>query len=158
MTLINWSVCSCTPTVQGSSWRLSSTLVLIAVHGAFLNNSLSVTIRSGLARSNVVWIARWSDPCSVGCMEHVTISSATSAVASTRSIVLSLSGPCHVFVPLGRRLQRPCSFMRSMIGSASPCLAKATSSPPHSRSCWLKSPASMTSTAIPALLLRSRIT
>ena len=44
-----------------------------------------------------------------------------------------------------------------MIGSASPCLTIVTSSPPHSWSCWLKSPASTTSTTVPALRLTSVI-
>jgi hypothetical protein len=52
---------------------------------------------------------------------------------------------CYVLVPRGRRLSSLHLFMKSMIGSASPCRLGETSSPPYNWSWRLKSPASTTS-------------
>src|ERR1700759_1943593 len=47
----------------------------------------------------------------VVCMAHFITDPASSSEANTKSIVVSLSPFCHVFVPLGSKLWRACSLM-----------------------------------------------
>jgi hypothetical protein len=72
---------------------------------------------------------------------HLRTSDANSCDANMRSIVVVCIAFCHVLVPRGKRLSRLYLFMKSMIGSASPCRVGSTPSPPYSWLCRLKSPA-----------------
>ena len=69
--------------------------------------------------------------------------------ASIRAIIEVYLLSCHVLVPRGSRLSRPHSPVKSIMGSASPCRWGNTSSPAHSWSLRLKSPATTTSSRGP---------
>jgi hypothetical protein len=105
-TSISRSVYYYTLPPSGTVRKLVEILFLISDHGAFLKSNLYSVTRSGVAMSNVVSIALWSDPCSVSCITHFNIVNASSSDASIKSIVVSDLPRFHVLVPLGSRLQR----------------------------------------------------
>lgn len=72
---------------DGEVARVLAILVLIFFHDAFFSRSRSGCFRASHEVSNTILIARWSEPCSVLSITHLTIESVKISEARARSIV-----------------------------------------------------------------------
>jgi hypothetical protein len=150
---MSWLVFYCTVPSDRVEERVFAILVLISFYGVFFSRSCPWCFRSDYRALNTILIAQWSKPCSILSMAYLIIESIRFSKARTKLIVdsQSLLCPllCYIFVPYLRRLLRAHSFIRLMIGSASPYLPNNISSPPQSWSYQLKSPIIIISTTVP---------
>ena len=139
-------------------FSISAILLFISFYNAFRSISHCSYLITPTEVLKTVSIVRWSDLCSVPYITHLNITSFNSVEASIRSIVVLLPLSSYVFMPRGSRLFSAISFIKSIIASASPCLATDTSSPPYNWSYLLKSPTITIFTTISTARLTSWIT
>lgn len=132
---ISRSVFCCTESFSGVLYKVLPIRILISFYSVFFRSSRSGCVEAVQDVSKTVSMIMWSELYSVLWTAYLIIESVRFSETRTRSIVdsqsLEYSPLYYILMPYLSKLLNPNSFIRSIIGSVLPCLAKNILSFPH---------------------------